>query len=85
MAAFLFSDIEGSTKLLERLGDDYLSLLAGYRECLDTAIAAAGGETVDTEGGRPLRLVPHRVVGLAGGGWLPNAALMPGRGRRGFR
>jgi len=58
MAAFLFSDIEGSTKLLERLGDDYLSLLAGYRECLDTAIAAAGGETVDTEGDGHFALFP---------------------------
>src|SRR5438477_11179849 len=46
----LFTDIEGSTKLLQRAGDAYADLLAGHRELLRSAFAAHGGFEVDTEG-----------------------------------
>jgi predicted ATPase/class 3 adenylate cyclase len=46
----LFTDIEGSTKLLQRAGDSYADLLAGHREVLRSAFAAHGGFEVDTEG-----------------------------------
>ncbi len=48
---FLFTDIEGSTRLLERLGRDrYGALLEGHRALLRGAIGGAGGVEVDTQG-----------------------------------
>jgi predicted ATPase/class 3 adenylate cyclase len=47
---FLFSDIEGSTHLAERLGEDWAALLKQHREIVRQAIAAGGGTEVGTEG-----------------------------------
>jgi predicted ATPase/class 3 adenylate cyclase len=47
---FLFTDIEGSTSLLDALGDDYSAELARHRELIRSAIAAHGGFEVSTEG-----------------------------------
>ena len=48
---FLFTDIEGSTALLGRLGDDgYAQLLAGHHALVRAALAAHGGREVDTQG-----------------------------------
>src|SRR4051794_19160922 len=47
---FLFSDIEGSTRLLARDPDRYGELLAEYRRRLRDAFAAHGGREVGTEG-----------------------------------
>jgi predicted ATPase/class 3 adenylate cyclase len=47
---FLFTDIEGSTKLLHELGDEYAEALAGHRQVLRQAFAAHGGAEVDTQG-----------------------------------
>jgi hypothetical protein len=48
---FLFTDIEGSTALLGRLGDDdYAQLLAGHHALIRSALAAHGGGEVDTQG-----------------------------------
>ena len=48
---FLFTDIEGSTALLGRLGDDdYAQLLAGHHALVRSALAAYGGREVDTQG-----------------------------------
>ena len=47
---FLFTDIEGSTKLLSRLRDGYAGVQNDHRALLRTAVAAAGGEEVDTQG-----------------------------------
>ena len=47
---FLFSDIEGSTHLAERLGDGWPALLEAHREVVRAAIEAAGGSEVGTEG-----------------------------------
>jgi len=48
---FLFTDIEGSTALLRRLGEDaYAPVLAGHHSLIRSALAAHGGEEVSTEG-----------------------------------
>ena len=44
---FLLTDIEGSTRLLERLGDDYTSLLRDVRGAIRTSVRAASGYEVD--------------------------------------
>jgi len=44
---FLFTDVEGSTALLDRLGDAYATLLADMRRHMRTATRRAGGREVD--------------------------------------
>jgi predicted ATPase/class 3 adenylate cyclase len=46
----LFSDIEGSTALLGRLGDRYGDTLAAQRAIMRAAISASGGHEMGTEG-----------------------------------
>src|ERR1700687_2436788 len=46
----LFSDIEGSTHLLEQLGERYSDALAEYRSLLRASFHACGGHEVDTQG-----------------------------------
>src|SRR5690349_19851902 len=46
----LFTDIEGSTRLLQRVGDDYADLLAAHRALLDEAFTRHRGVIVDNEG-----------------------------------
>ena len=48
---FLFTDIEGSTRLLHELGDEaYAQALAEHRRALREAFARHGGVEVDTQG-----------------------------------
>jgi WD40 repeat protein/class 3 adenylate cyclase len=47
---FLFSDIEGSTRLLRRLRDRYAQVLAEHRTLMRAAFAEFGGEEMGTEG-----------------------------------
>src|SRR6266508_4498064 len=46
----LFTDIEGSTRLLHELGDAYADALAEHRRILRSAFSANGGVEVDTQG-----------------------------------
>lgn len=46
----LFSDIEGSTRLLLRLGADYPQALDAHRRILTQSISDAGGQLLDTQG-----------------------------------
>jgi predicted ATPase/class 3 adenylate cyclase len=46
----LFTDIEGSTRLLRDLGDAYADALAEHRRIVRRAVAAHGGVEVDTQG-----------------------------------
>lgn len=46
----LFTDIEGSTRLLYRLGDDYAALLEEHRKILRHATSEHGGQEVDAPG-----------------------------------
>ena len=47
---FLFTDIEGSTRLLQRAPDSYADLLVAHGRILREAINAGGGYEVQTEG-----------------------------------
>jgi class 3 adenylate cyclase len=47
---FLLTDIEGSTELLGRLGDDYAALLADVRRRVRAAVRSAGGREVSARG-----------------------------------
>jgi predicted ATPase/class 3 adenylate cyclase len=48
---FLFTDIEGSTRLLRRLGEGaYTQVLASHHALIRAALAAHGGKEVDTQG-----------------------------------
>ena len=48
---FVFSDIEGSTSLLKRLGDaDYATLLAVHRRLVRDIFSAHDGQEIDTQG-----------------------------------
>ena len=47
---FLFTDLEGSTRLLKRLGDAYGGVLARQDELLRAAFVEHGGRVVDTQG-----------------------------------
>ncbi len=50
VVTFLFSDIEGSTKLLNQLGDDYAEVLLTHHRLMRECFAANNGSEVDTEG-----------------------------------
>ena len=47
---FLFSDIEGSTRLLRQLRDRYAEVLSAHRTLMRGAFAEFGGEEMGTEG-----------------------------------
>ena len=47
---FLFTDIEGSTRLLQQFGDDYAGVLAEHRRLLREAFERHDGVEVDTQG-----------------------------------
>jgi len=47
---FLFTDIEGSTRLVKALRERYARVLAEHRGLVRAAIAANGGHEVDTQG-----------------------------------
>jgi class 3 adenylate cyclase len=47
---FVFTDIEGSTGLLKRLGEDYGGVLTDHRRIVRETFAAANGVEIDTQG-----------------------------------
>jgi class 3 adenylate cyclase len=47
---FLFTDIEGSTRLLKSLGDRYAEALAEHQRLVRDAIGEHGGQEIDTQG-----------------------------------
>jgi DNA-binding NarL/FixJ family response regulator/class 3 adenylate cyclase len=47
---FLFTDIQGSTELVERLGDAYAGVLEAHRKLLRDAVAEAEGTELDCRG-----------------------------------
>src|SRR4051812_1260998 len=47
---FLFTDIEGSTRLVKQLRDDYGEVLAAHQKLLREAFARHGGHEIDTQG-----------------------------------
>ena len=66
---FLFTDVEGSTKLLHELGaEDYSRALAEHRRVLRQAFAANGGVEVDTQGDAFFVAFPTAPGALAAAG-----------------
>jgi class 3 adenylate cyclase len=47
---FLFSDVEGSTRLLRKFGDDYPAVQARQQSVLSVAFVDHGGHVVDSQG-----------------------------------
>lgn len=47
---FLFTDIEGSTRLLRRLGERYADVLEDHQRILRDVFEQAGGREIDTQG-----------------------------------
>jgi DNA-binding SARP family transcriptional activator len=47
---FLFTDIEGSTRLLEKMGQQYAAALAEHHQIMRAAIQQWNGREVDTQG-----------------------------------
>jgi class 3 adenylate cyclase len=47
---FLFTDVEGSTRLMQKLGDRWPDVHREHRRILREAFAASGGREVDTQG-----------------------------------
>jgi predicted ATPase len=63
---FLFSDIEGSTRLLHELGPErYAEALAEHRRVMREAFGAAGGVEVDTQGDAFFVAFPEAAGALA--------------------
>jgi predicted ATPase/class 3 adenylate cyclase len=50
LVTFMFTDIEGSTRLARMLGEDYGSVLGTHRAVLRTALSSCGGVELFTEG-----------------------------------
>src|SRR3954471_9022586 len=65
--AMLFSDIEGSTALLMRLGPLYAEALDAQRQVLRTVWAAHGGTELGTEGDSFFVVFPSAPAGVAAG------------------
>lgn len=67
---FLFTDIEGSTRLLHRLGSAYADLLERHNEILARAIVDGGGTKVGSEGDSVFAVFPDaaRALAAAAGG-----------------
>ena len=62
----LFTDIEGSTRLIEELGESgYVDALAEHRRLLRAAFSAHGGVEVDTQGDAFLYAFADPVEALA--------------------
>ena len=47
---FLFTDIEGSTRLLKSLGESYRTVLTDHQRLLREAFSDAAGREIDTQG-----------------------------------
>jgi class 3 adenylate cyclase len=47
---FVFTDIEGSTRLLQELGDGYADVSRDHRQIVRAAFAARNGTEIDTQG-----------------------------------
>jgi predicted ATPase len=74
---FVFTDIEGSTRLLERLGDRYPEALAEHRRVVRSAFAAHRGVEVDTQGDAFLYAFARASDAVAASGEA-QSALAPG-------
>jgi len=82
---FLFTDIEGSTRLIQAQAEVYPRLLAEHRQLIGDAVTAEGGRIFGTEGDAlfcvfdsPLKAITAAAAAqraLAGHGWPPEAEI----------
>jgi class 3 adenylate cyclase len=63
---FLFSDIEGSTRLLEQLGDRYQEVDRDHRRILRERLGDAGGREIDNQGDAFFFSFPRAKDAVAG-------------------
>ncbi len=61
---FLFTDIEGSTRLLQQLGDNFLTLLAEHRQVLQQVCGEHHGSVVGTQGDGFFIAFPRALDGV---------------------
>ena len=61
---FLFTDIEGSTRLLEQLREQYALVLESQRQILRTAFARWNGHEIDTQGDSFFVVFPRAIDAL---------------------
>ena len=47
---FVFTDVEGSTRLLQQLGDRYGEVVSAHRRLVRDAFQSRGGQEIDTQG-----------------------------------
>jgi predicted ATPase len=77
---FLFTDVEGSTKLLHDLGaEDYATALAEHRRVIREAVAAHDGVEVDTQGDACFVAFPTAPGALAAAAAAREALAIPVR------
>jgi class 3 adenylate cyclase/WD40 repeat protein len=62
---FVFTDIEGSTRLLEQLRDTYAEVLAEHGRLIAEAAAASAGSVVDTQGDAFFLVFPTTAQAIA--------------------
>jgi predicted ATPase/class 3 adenylate cyclase len=63
---FFFSDIEGSTRLLEALGQDYSDLLDRHHQIVRDALGRHAGVEIGTQGDSFFAVFPSAVEAVAG-------------------
>jgi class 3 adenylate cyclase len=61
----LFTDVEGSTQLLRRLGERYGTALEEHRRILRTAVAEHGGTEIDSRGDELFAAFPRARAAVA--------------------
>jgi class 3 adenylate cyclase len=70
---FLFSDIEGSTRLLQRLGERWADLVATHNAIMRDAFSGAGGREVDRQGDAFFAVFPRARNALAAAATIQRA------------
>jgi predicted ATPase/class 3 adenylate cyclase len=63
-STFLFTDIEGSTRLVQALGDRYGALLDEHRKLIAAAVEAVGGRVFGSEGDALFSVFPSATAGI---------------------
>src|SRR2546428_13923457 len=74
IATFLFTDIEGSTRLLHELGSAYGTVLAEHRRMVREVIALHGGVEVGTQGDAVFVVFSSPDVGVNARAEVPERA-----------
>jgi class 3 adenylate cyclase len=63
---FVFTDIEGSTRLLQELGDAYATVVSDHRRLVRAAFGEHGGSEIDTQGDAFFYSFPRARDAVAG-------------------